>query len=90
MRAPSRQPIADASPEVRSMLIERYRGMAPEERLERMRELTIAVNQLALAGLRARHPLDDEAALRRRLARIRLGATIADAVYGSELADGTT
>ena len=60
-----------------------YARMTPAEKLRRVRELTLAVNRLAIAGLRSRHPDDSEAQLRLRLARIRLGDDLVDAVYGA-------
>jgi hypothetical protein len=59
-----------------------YARMTPSERLRRMQQLTLAVSRLALAGLRRRHPTEGESELLRRLARIRLGADVADEVYG--------
>ncbi|HYC88339.1 MAG TPA: hypothetical protein VEO54_03940 [Thermoanaerobaculia bacterium] len=52
------------------------------ERLEMMRQLTLAVQHLAMAGLRARHPdlTDDELWL--KLAAQRLGSDVVRKVYG--------
>jgi hypothetical protein len=60
-----------------------YAGMTPAQKLRRVSELTSIVNRLALAGLRSRHPDDSNEQLRLRLARIRLGDDVVDAVYGS-------
>jgi hypothetical protein len=59
-----------------------YALMSPAEKLKRMSELTLAVNQLALAGLRARHPRESQQQLLLRLARLRLGTDVVDRVYG--------
>jgi hypothetical protein len=56
--------------------------MTPEEKLRRVRDLTLTANELALEGLRARHPVEDTSALLLRLARIRLGAGLVHEVYG--------
>jgi len=58
-----------------------YARMTPAEKLARVRELTLAVNALALAGLRARHPDESEGELLLLLARRRLGADLAARVY---------
>ena len=57
---------SDTAPEIERILIEGYRRMAPAAKLARVREMTRAVQQLALAGIRRRHPAisDDEARLR--------------------------
>jgi hypothetical protein len=58
-----------------------YRKMEPREKLDRVRDLTLAASQLALAGLRARHPHEPERHLLLRLARIRLGHQLVAAAY---------
>lgn len=52
--------------------LEILRRMTPEQRLRKAFELTEFTKSLALAGLRARRPGDDDAALRRGLAAMRL------------------
>jgi hypothetical protein len=42
--------------------------MSPSQKLDRVRELTIAVQELALADIRRRHPDADERELALRLA----------------------
>jgi hypothetical protein len=61
-----------------------YARMTPAQKLVRMQQLTVAMNQLALAGLRSRHPNDDESVLLFRLARIRLGNDLAELAYGRQ------
>jgi hypothetical protein len=41
----------DTPPEIQKRLIEGYRQMSPQEKLKRVNELTIAVQQLALARI---------------------------------------
>ena len=53
MRAP---PPGDTPPEIEAILIEGYRRMSPAEKLERVRQLTMAVQELALLDVLRRHP----------------------------------
>lgn len=80
MRHP--QQLDDTSADVRMMLRELYASMTPGEKLRRMSELTLAANQLALAGLAARHPQESRHELLLRLARLRLGDELVDRAYG--------
>lgn len=61
-------PPSDTHPDVEALLIEGYRRMSPSEKLERVRALTLAVQQLALADIKRRHPDADERGLSMRLA----------------------
>jgi len=58
--------------------------MSAAEKLQRVRDLTVGAAQLALAGLRARHPGASERELLVLLARLRLGDEVVDAVYGGD------
>jgi predicted nucleotidyltransferase len=58
----------DTDPRVEVLLIEGYRGMSPSQKLERVRALTRAVQELALLDIRRRHPDADERELALRLA----------------------
>jgi hypothetical protein len=58
----------DTDPRVEALLIEGYRGMSPAQKLERFRALTRAVQELALADIRRRHPDADEREQALRLA----------------------
>ena len=71
----------DTDPDARAILDSRLASMTPEQKLQRVRELTLAVAKLSLAGLRMRHPGESEDALLLRLARMRLGDALFDAVY---------
>jgi hypothetical protein len=64
------------------MQFELYRRMSPAEKAARVRALTLAVNTLALAGLRQQHPMASEEELRLRLAVRRLGADAVAQAYG--------
>jgi hypothetical protein len=59
-------PTNDTHPKIEAFLIEGYRKMSPTQKLERVRALTRAVQELALLDVRRRHPNADarEQALR--------------------------
>ena len=78
-----RPQLDDTSPDVRRVQKELYASMTPAEKLSRMSQLTVAANELALAGLRARHPDESRQDLLLRLARLRLGDDLVDRVYGA-------
>jgi len=50
----------DTHPKVEAFLIEGYRKMSPAQKLERVRALTRAVQEVALLDVRRRHPDADE------------------------------
>lgn len=58
----------DTDPAVEAILIEGYRRMSPSQKLDRVRALTRAVQELALADIRRRHPNADEREQALRLA----------------------
>jgi hypothetical protein len=58
----------DTHPAIRTLLIEGYRKMSPAQKLERVRALNHAVQQLALMDIRRRHPDADEREQALRLA----------------------
>lgn len=64
-----------------AVMTELYARMTPAEKLERVRDLTLTSARLALAGLRARHPQEDEGELLLRLASLRLGDELVSRVY---------
>lgn len=53
-------PTNDTHPAIEAFLIEGYRKMSPSQKLERVRALTRAVQELALMDVRRRHPDADE------------------------------
>jgi hypothetical protein len=77
----------DTSPEIEQMQIERLRQMPSWRKLALVGEMNRAVQDLALAGLRQRHPDDSPGQRRRRLASLLLGAELAAQVYGPEPGD---
>jgi hypothetical protein len=50
----------DTHPEIERILIEGYRRMTPREKMQRVLELNRFGYQLALTGVRRRHPNADE------------------------------
>lgn len=46
----------DTHPKIEALLIEGYRKMSPAQKLEQVRALTRAVQELALLDVRRRHP----------------------------------
>lgn len=72
---------SDDTFDIRQAMAAHYAQMSPEAKLRRVRELTLAVSRLAMAGLRTRHPGESEGELLLRLARIRLGDDLVNAAY---------
>lgn len=60
----------------------RYARMSPTDKLRRVRQLTLAVVRLALAGRRMREPQSDDLEHLRELAVQRLGSETFARVYG--------
>jgi len=58
----------DTDPAVEALLIEGYRRMSPTQKLECIRALTQAVQALAIADIRRRHPHANEREQALRLA----------------------
>lgn len=82
MPPPTSDTPSDTPPDVLGVMSSLYRRMSPSEKLRRVRDLTLAANELALEGLRKRHPREAESELLLRLARIRLGDELVDEAYG--------
>lgn len=72
----------DTAPKIERLRIERLRQMPPWRKLALMAEMGQTVRNLALAGLRQRHPDDTPAQQRRRLADLLLGEELAARAYG--------
>ncbi len=60
----------DTSEAADRLLMDAYRRMPPWEKARRVSDLTRACQELALAGIRERHPDADERELRLRLAAL--------------------
>ena len=74
-----------------SAAVDRYhqllRAQAPHERLEQANALTQAVRELAVAGLRTRHPDADDQEIRLRLVVRLYGRDVARRLFGQVPAD---
>lgn len=73
--------VSDTSAAAQQAIDRRYASMSFAEKAERLRAVTGAANQMALAGLRLRHPAASEGELLLHLARLRLGDDLVDRVY---------
>lgn len=63
-------PPNDTPPEIRKILIEGYRRMSPQQKMQRVSEMTKAVQQLALARIRKQYGDISEREARLRLASL--------------------
>lgn len=79
---PPQRLFTDTSPEAEKTLLAIYRAMPPWRKLELVDDAIRTGRQLALAGLRLRHPTDSPERLRRRLMDLVLGESVATDVYG--------
>lgn len=73
---------ADTTPEAEAILLKLWRETPGWRKLEMMESLNRSARQLALAGLKHRHPTASEEELKRRLAALLLGEELATQVYG--------
>ena len=73
----------DATPGALRTQVEVYRGMSAGEKLETVFDAYRTGRELALAGLRMRHPEADEDELWRLWAKQHLGCQLFEAVYGA-------
>ena len=72
----------DTHPEAEQVLIALLRQASVPRKLEMWGQMQAAARMLAWQGLRARHPGDTEAQLRRRMADLLLGPELAARAYG--------
>lgn len=72
----------DTALEAEQVLITLLRDASVTRKLEMLGQMNAAVRQLALQGLRARHPEATEAQLQRYLADLLLGPELAARAYG--------
>lgn len=72
----------DTHPAVEALLIDGYRKMTPSQKLERVRALTRAVQELALLDIRRRYPDADQREVALRLASRWLDAGTMAAAFG--------
>ncbi len=72
----------DTDPKIEAILIAGYRAMSAAEKVERVRALTRAVQELALLDVRRRHPDEDEHVQALRLASRWLDPELMKRVFG--------
>jgi hypothetical protein len=72
----------DTHPAVERILIEGFRRMTASEKLERVRAMTLAAQELALVDIRRRHPDATEREQALRLASRRLDAASMRRIFG--------
>jgi hypothetical protein len=77
----------DTAPEAERVLIDLWRRASPARKCRMIASVNLAGRALALAGLRARHPLDSPEQLRRRLADLWLGPDLAAKAYDRSVDD---
>lgn len=79
---PHRTLSPDTDPEAERVQIEIFRRMPAWRKIQLVDEANQLSRQLALAGLRQRHPGAGSEELRRRLMGLQLGEELATEVYG--------
>ena len=62
----------DTSAKVERILIEAYQRMSPQEKMSKIAHMSQACTDLAIMGIRQRHPHADEQEIRLRLGALRL------------------
>ena len=78
---------ADTTPEAWRVYLELQRRMSPEEKIQRMFEMSRLMRSLAESGLRQAYPEADDREIFLRAARQRLGPELFHKVYGRALPD---
>ena len=76
----------DTHPAIDPLLIEGFRRMTPSQKLEIVSQLTQAVQKLALADVRRRHPRADAREVALRAASRWLGPELMLRVFGWDVA----
>jgi len=72
----------DTRPEIEAILLAGYRAMSPQQKMERVRAMTRAVQEVAMFDIRRRHPDAPERELSLRLASRWLDAATMRKVFG--------
>ena len=66
-------PLSDTHPTIEAVLLEGYRRMTPEQKLQRIADLNLALAEVAAARIRAQYGADiSDRELQLRLASLRL------------------
>lgn len=74
--------IQDTHPEIEKMIIEGYRKMTPQQKLQKVSELNKSIQQIALARIRKQYGNISEKEQRLRLASLWLNREIMIKVFG--------
>ncbi len=74
--------LSDTSADAEAVMLAIYRRMPAWRKVELVDDANRTARQLAMIGLRSRHPGESLATLRRRLLGLVLGEEIAAKVYG--------
>lgn len=82
MKVDLRTGLLDTSPAAARVQLEIYRAMPGWRKWQLVGEAIDATRQVAVAGLRSRHPEESSARIQRRLASLCLGPELAERVYG--------
>ncbi len=77
----------DTNPRAERILVEGFRAMSPARKMELLDQMTLAAQELSLAGLRLRHPDADERTLELMLASLRLDRETMVRVFGWDPAE---
>lgn len=72
----------DTSPDMERVLFEGYRRMTPEQKLERVFGLTLALRELTAASIRQQRPDASEREIRLRVASRHIPRALMIAAYG--------
>jgi len=73
---------SDTHPAMEALQIKLWRQASPTRKMHMLAQLNASARLLALTGLRAQFPQAPEAALRRKLADLLLGADLARKAFG--------
>jgi len=79
---PQRTLSRDTTPDAEAVQLDIFRKMSPRRKLQLMEKANRNAREMALAGLRLRHPDADEEELFRRLMDLTLGEELAERVFG--------
>lgn len=69
---PEAEHMTDTHPAMQQILLQGYRRMTPLQKLQKVNQLTLAVQQMALARIRTQYPADDGRTHLLRLASLRI------------------
>ena len=79
--------VSDTHPDMERLQLDLMRQAPAWQKAQMLGEMYASMKQLALSGLRSRHPEASQMELQRRLADLLLGADLAERVYGPPAED---